>query len=206
MGATAAIMMAGSTLSSSISQAGAAQAQGDFQREMGNLNAGLAEKAGSDSMSRGNFEANRAIQKSRQVAATARTAAAASGVDPNTGSAADVVDASQQAGLADSLTIKNNAAREAWGYKIEAINSRTKGEMLHLAGQNEARNDLLTGTLKAGAFGLEAAGAASRAKTEKPNSTNSANPRSEPAWFFGSEPRAYPQPSMSNDYANWWRK
>jgi hypothetical protein len=201
MGVSGAIMMAGSSLGNAYAQSQAAEAQGNFQKEMGDLNARLAEKASDEALNRGTFESNRAIQKGRQAAASARVAAAASGIDPFSGSARDVIDSGQQAALTDALMIKNNAVREAWGYKVEAINSRTTGQMAQLAGRNEARNSLLTGLTRAAAYGVEGYGTWKR---EGGGSQKSAKPsKSSVGDFYGSGPRG--SGGGWSDYPMWWR-
>ncbi len=49
----------------------------------------------------------------------------------------------------DALTVKNNAWREAWGYKAQARSYRTQGALSRLASRNEANSTLLTGGLQA---------------------------------------------------------
>jgi hypothetical protein len=208
MGVSAAIMMGAATLSGSFASASAADAQGEFQKKMGDLNAELADRAGAEAIDRGNTAANRAIVKGRKAADEARVSAAASGVDPSAGSAADIAQENLNSGLVDSVTLRNNAYREAWGYKVEAINSQAKGNFAELAGKNEARNTLLTGGLSAAAEGakgygkyIEGKAGVSSKKTESSRLTSG----SDPGWFYGTSPRQA-QPVMSDRYSDWWRK
>jgi hypothetical protein len=46
----------------------------------------------------------------------------------------------------DAATIKNNAAREAWGYKVQAQDYQNRGDILLTNADNEATSTLLTGS------------------------------------------------------------
>jgi hypothetical protein len=61
-------------------------------------------------------------------------------------------------GELDALTIRNNAAREAWGYRVQATNYRQSASLTKMAAKNQAssiRNQgwttLLTSGLQIGA-------------------------------------------------------
>lgn len=72
--------------------------------------------------------------------------AAASGVDVNKGSPLAVQSATELGGAMDALTIRFNAARQAYGAGIEASNDQLQAKV---AGQ-AATGDLIGGFLKAG--------------------------------------------------------
>src|SRR5690242_19657087 len=51
-----------------------------------------------------------------------RAGLAANGVDINSGSAVDVQSTTAATGEADALTIRNNAARQAYGQQVQGLN------------------------------------------------------------------------------------
>jgi hypothetical protein len=59
-------------------------------------------------------------QKTRAEAGAIKAAQAASGVDVNTGSAVDVQSSAAETGQLSAITVRANAAREAYGYETQA--------------------------------------------------------------------------------------
>jgi hypothetical protein len=86
----------------------------------------------------------------RGLTGSQRAAYAAQGVDINSGSAADVVANDKQLGALDVLTIKQNAAREAHGYEMQANLARKAGANAARNYNNQAISTLLTGAAQAG--------------------------------------------------------
>lgn len=95
-------------------QAGEASAAANMQ------NAAISRAQAADSLKRGEFEADQQRIKTAGAVGTQRAGFAGNGVDVNSGSAALVQDDTAALGELDALTIRNNAAREAWGYNIQA--------------------------------------------------------------------------------------
>ena len=79
------------------------------------------------------------------------------GVSVNTGSAADVRAGTEMLGLSDALTIRSNAAKEAYGQEVAATSDiaqanldRAEGEQAETAGDIGAAGSLLSGASTAG--------------------------------------------------------
>lgn len=157
MGAIAGIGMAIASLVGGVAESEAQADQGRYQEHMFNVNAKLAEDQAADAVKRGDQEANQVAQKVKQVRGSQRVAYAAQGIDVNSGVAAEVQADTEALGAIDMVKIREGAWREAWGYKVEAINSRSKGQFARQAGDAAARTTLLTGGLKALGYGAEAA-------------------------------------------------
>lgn len=139
------------------SQAQALNAQGDYQRRVGEMNSSLARIKADDAMSRGYDAAKRNDLSTRRLIGTQRAGYASQGIDVNTGSAAEVQSDTATLGALDSLTIKNNAWKEAWGYKVEGDNASFAGKFAGMADDNAANNTLLTGGMRAASYGLQSA-------------------------------------------------
>lgn len=135
-------------------QANAALASGSYQRSASNQNAALADAQAADAVQRGNEAAAREVGATRQAMGAARAAGGGSGTNLNGGSAADVAGETSRVGALDALTLQNNAAREAWGYRVEGQQERNAGEFAYRAGRNTAS------ALRAGAWGTLLTGAA----------------------------------------------
>lgn len=147
------VAQTGLGVAQNVQDAQAAKLRGQFENQVDQRNAQLAEKQAEFAVNDATLDANRLGGQTAQQVASGRAAAAAGGADVNTGSAAAVTASRNLVGAVDALTIKNNAAREAWGYDVQAANYRTQGKLALMAGQNEATADTMKGvsTLLGGA-------------------------------------------------------
>jgi hypothetical protein len=100
----------------------AAQDAAESQAELSEANAKLAEQQAEDATARGAVAENQFRTQVRGMIGSQRAGFAASGVDVAFGSALDVPADAARLGELDALTIRSNAAREAWGYKVTAWN------------------------------------------------------------------------------------
>lgn len=170
MGATMAVAMAGQAvvgMGQAYAQSQALSAKGDYEKRIADINASYSEVAANDALKRGDVEANQRMKQNRALVGAQRAAFAASGVDPNSGSAADVSAGTRTIGDFDALTIKNNAWREAWGYKVQGANYQAQGNFAQMSGNNAARDTLLTGGMNAVSTGINAWGAYDKYKKGK---------------------------------------
>lgn len=131
------------------SQSRAAKAQAKYQKSIYDTNAYMSELQAEDALSRGNTEARRVQGTAERVRGTQRAGYAAQGVAVNSGTPAAIQQESATMGELDALTVKNNAWREAWGYRVQADDLRARGDMALRAGRNEAGNTILTGGMNA---------------------------------------------------------
>lgn len=148
-------MAAGTALSAagSIQQGNAARAQASYQSQVERNNATIAERQAQDAEQRGRVEEQRQRIQNARLAGTQRTAFAGAGVDLGSGSPLDVLMDTRQLGELDALTIRSNAAREAYGFRTQSSNLMAQSALTQRAGQNAqaagavgAGSTLLTGT------------------------------------------------------------
>lgn len=93
----------------------------EAEKEAHNRNAENAEFAAVDAEARGGIEASKARAAGGEVVGAQRVALAANGVELQSGSALELlVDTRGQSEL-DAQTLKNNAKREAWGFRTQAV-------------------------------------------------------------------------------------
>jgi len=129
---------------------------GKKQDEQAQFNAAIAEEQATDAIARGKEEEDRYRAQVRSRIGTTRAAFASQGVDVGSGSAVDVQADQAYLGELDALQIRNNAAREAWGYRVEATNYRDAGRNARSAAKSQIIGSILgTGTslLEAQTFG-----------------------------------------------------
>jgi hypothetical protein len=118
--------------------AGAAVRQGDYEGDILDQNAGLAQQQAADSLARGREAEGRQRAQGRQLAGAQRAAFAASGVEIDSGSAADVMANDHALDELDAMTIRNNAAREAWGYQVQSNDYRRQADLARMSGRETA--------------------------------------------------------------------
>lgn len=150
-GAMAAVMgmQAVSSIAGGIENAQSIKAQGEYQQTVANTNAKMAELQGNEALVMGSYAASRRNIQARQQVGQARTAMAGSGVDLSSGTAKSVISATQNVGMQDEIMIRNNAARQAWGYKMQAMQDTFQGKYASLTANAQARQSILTGGIKA---------------------------------------------------------
>lgn len=127
-----------------VQQAQAYKAEGKVQEAQAKENAKAANVQAQNSVLTGQIEEDRRRQQTRAMLARQRTAIAANNVDMSSGSAADILGDTAAIGEQDALMIRANAAREAWGYKVDANNSLNQGRMAKAAAKNKATGTYLT--------------------------------------------------------------
>ena len=101
-------------------------------------NARIAGMQADDAINRGAYEEARFREQIDQFIGTQRATQAASGTDVNYGSNVDVQADTAYLGELDALAIRMNAAREAWGYRVEAIDQTARGMIARKSGMQAA--------------------------------------------------------------------
>lgn len=146
MGATAAIFAVSAVMQgvSAYSQSKAQKSEGAYQSSVLNANARLADAQAEDAIFRGDQDAARSRENVKKIIGSQRASMGAQGIEVNDGSALDVQADTAGQGAIDELTIKNNAYREAWGYRVQANDLRTQAEFTKLSSSNKSKNTILT--------------------------------------------------------------
>lgn len=132
------------------------EALGEYNAKVAENNAATKELAAQDAQARGGVEEDRQRTRTRQALATQRAAFAASGDTLSDISTQNILGDTAAFGEEDALTIRSNAAREAWGIRIGATNDlaqaqsdRFQGKSAAQAGLYSAGGTLLTGASRA---------------------------------------------------------
>jgi hypothetical protein len=159
MGSTAGFGIQGvGNAASAYAESESIKAQGGYQRRMGNLNADLAESQSGDALKRAEGAVRDNKNQTRQKVGAQRASLAASGVDVGSGSAAQLQQDTELTGVQDEQTIRNNAIREAWGYRIQASNARAQGNFASITARGQANQTLINGGMRAAGNAFSAYG------------------------------------------------
>lgn len=134
---------AGAGLMQGLGKKAEANAQADQLRQ----NAMFLRQSADDAIARGRSESDWARVETQQLIGTQRTAQAASGGEVNTGTNALMQQDTAQLGELDALTISNNAAREAYGYNVEAQSNLQNAKRIKKAGKNAVLTSVIGGAL-----------------------------------------------------------
>lgn len=144
------------SLAGAYSQSQALQAEGAASKTLANANARFSDLAADDAVIRGEKEAVRIKRDTKRLIGSQRVALAAQGIDVGSGSALDVQEDTAAFGATDAETARNNAWREAMGYKVQAADQRFRGDFAERSSRSAARSTLLTGGLQAINYGAQA--------------------------------------------------
>lgn len=127
---------------------------------LADYNAQIAELQSEDAVDRG-FEAESRFRTQVRGAIGAQRAAFAGGnIDVSFGSAVDVQADAAFLGEMDALQIRTNAARESWGFKVQAEDYRRRGDIMRREGDN---------IVAAGSYGAESTRQQGRAASTAAN-------------------------------------
>lgn len=133
-------MSAASSLSAGRDQANAYKMQGQYQQQIHETNARMMEVQARDAERRGGQEVTALRRKARQVHGSQRASLAGQGVDVGAGIALDLSDETKAMAELDEITLKNNAWREAWGFRTQSIQERYSGQFARLSGNTKSSN------------------------------------------------------------------
>lgn len=134
---------AGSGLLQGMSQSSQLKSQAaDLQRNAAYLN-----RAANDARARGRVEADNQRVQTQLDIGTQRAAQAANGGDVNEGSNAIIQQDTAQYGELDAMIISNNAAREAYGYEVQASNALDNARTLKKNAKTSVISSVLGGAV-----------------------------------------------------------
>lgn len=144
------------------------KAQAAYNEQVDENNAKVADAQATQALQAGNIEEDRQRARVRQMIGAQRTALAANNVQTSSGTALDLIGETAQMGEDDALTIRANAARDAWGFKSQGVDYRNQATLTKAMGKNAGTATLLsTGASMAGSgYNYYQSGAfSSKAKT-----------------------------------------
>jgi hypothetical protein len=142
----------GDTISTGLNtytRAASTRAQAKYEKFRYDQNAKLAELQAIDALKRGERAASTIQMRTKQTIGSQRAALAAQGIEINADTAADIQADTKLYGDFDAIEVKNNAWREAFGYKMQALSFTQSGEMARSAGEFAANQTIAAGGMSA---------------------------------------------------------
>lgn len=134
----------------------------DYQAQVAANNAKVAQQNATFAGEIGESNAERQEMRTRATVGAIKAGQGASGVDINSGSAADVRASAGELGALDALTIRSNAARQAYGYQTTATSATAQSGLDKYAAENARKGadigfmgSLLGGAASAGGKALD---------------------------------------------------
>ena len=139
----------------SIQQGKAAEQQANYQAQVSRNNAITSQRQAADAIERGKIEEDQHRKKVQQLLGSQRAGISGSGFDLGDDTSLSILGDTAAMGELDALTIRNNAAREAWGFEVQGSNYTAEAGLAKMRGQNaktasmwQAGGDLLGGAAK----------------------------------------------------------
>lgn len=117
--------------------------EGKINAATGETNRRLSNAQGLDALDRGSLEEQRYRREVAQFVGAQKAAFGARNVAVS-GSALDLLSDTAMVGEEDALTIRNNAARTAWGYRMQANEASRWGANAQMSAYGRAGGSLLT--------------------------------------------------------------
>ena len=116
-------------------KAGEAQgAAAESEAQLDDYNAEVARLQSQDAIVRGGQEESKVRSSTRGLIGAQKAGYAAGNVDVGFGSPVDVSADSAFLGELDALTVRTNAMRESWGYKVQAEDLTRRGQIARMEG------------------------------------------------------------------------
>lgn len=128
-------------------EARAQKQEGKYVKQVHEANARMAEMNAEDATYRGEQKATEVKKQTKKLIGAQRAAMAAQGLDLEEDDALAIQQESAEMGAVDAQEIKNNAWREAWGYRVQAANYYSLGRFAEITARQRARKTILTGGL-----------------------------------------------------------
>lgn len=156
IGLVTSIASAGIGALGAIRSADASSSAASYNAEVAANNATIAQQNATWAGQAGEQQAAMQEQKTRATVGAIQASQAAGGVDVNSGSAVDVRSSAAQLGELDAITIRSNAARQAYGYNVQAAGDTSQSQLDRF----QASQDTTGGYINAGSTLLGGIGSA----------------------------------------------
>lgn len=151
MSTTTALSLGTTAASGAVGGYGAVK-QGEAQAAAAKFNAGVESQNAAISSQNaqiaeqsGEAQAGIQGQKTKQAIGASIAGEGASGVDVSSGSFTNVQSSERQLGEIDAMTIKSNAAREAYGYKVKSASEQGQSAVSAFEAANDTKGGKIAG-------------------------------------------------------------
>lgn len=114
----------------------AASDEYNYKAAIARMNKQVADQNADYAIASGEVKAQQSDMATRAKIGATKAIQGASGLDVNKGSAVDVRASEADIGAEDTAIVRNNAARTAYGYKVEAANATAQGNLYTKSASN----------------------------------------------------------------------
>jgi hypothetical protein len=121
------------------------KAQASYQRAVSRVNEQFAEMQAQDSLRRGELEARQVGIRGNLIEGEQVASLAGQNVDVDEGTAAELRAETRVGKKEDIITVRNNAFREALGYKMQAFGIASQARLNTAAARAQQTSTILTG-------------------------------------------------------------
>lgn len=143
IGLGASLLGGGISAMGAIESGKATSAAASYQAQVAANNAAIAKQNAELAMQSGEQQVGISQMRTRAAVGTTKAGQAASGVDVNRGSSVDVRAGEAEMGMLDALTIRSNAAKNAYGYQVQATSDTAQGQLYSMeAKQAQTAGDI----------------------------------------------------------------
>lgn len=133
------IVGAGVSTLGALDQGAAASHAAKFNAAVAGANSVVSKQNASFAANAGEEQAAISQAKTRAAVGSTKAAQSASGVDVNSGSSVDVRASQAAIGQLDAMTIRTNAAREAYGYQVQSVDDTAKQNLDLMESKNDVQ-------------------------------------------------------------------
>jgi len=140
-------MMIASTVASvggTMYQSSANAAAAEYNAEVNQQNAILADRRAKDAIERGQMEEERKKREATILKKQQEGSMAAAGLDTSYGSPLDIITSSYAAAQTDAAIIRANAEREAEDFGVQAQNQRSNARMNRMTASNARTSGMIS--------------------------------------------------------------
>jgi len=130
---------------SAIQQGNAAAASANYNAQVASMNAEIMDANARDAIERGKIEEQNKRREIAMLTGPQRAAIAANGVDMSFRTTLVTIVDTAMLGELDALTIRSNAAREAYDYKVAGANNRADASLSRSNASSARTGALLSG-------------------------------------------------------------
>jgi len=140
---TLAIASLGASIAGGVMGGMATSSMYNYQSQVAKNNQIMAQQNADYATQAGEVESQREGMKTAQQIGTIKTQGGASGLDVNAGSKGQVVESATELGQLDAMTIRNNAAWKAYGFKTQAMNFGAQADVYSQAATKSMFSSLI---------------------------------------------------------------
>lgn len=146
IGLAATVLAAGVSAYGSIQSSNASSASSQYQAQVSANNAKIADQNAEYAKAAGERQVNQQQFKTAALVGSIKAQQASEGLDVNSGSNLDVQSSAKELGELDAITVRNAAARQAYGYQAQSMSDVAQGQLQEAKASSDSTAGLFGAT------------------------------------------------------------